>query len=81
MEGVRVDVSELVGDAVKPVDMDGVGVPDGVAEFEGVGEADGAAHAPPVGGTPASEPDAVKAKLLEVTRVAPSVVWFLTKMA
>jgi hypothetical protein len=81
IEGVRVDVSELVGDAVKPVDMDGVGVPDGVAEFEGVGEVDGAAHAPPVGGTPASEPDAVKAKVLEVTRVAPSVVWFLTEMA
>ena len=81
MDGVRLGVSELVGDAVKPVDMDGVGVPDGVAEFEGVGEGDGAAHTPPVGGTPASELDDVKAKVLEVARVAPSVVWFLTKMA
>ena len=77
MEKDLLDVTEMVGDAVEPVETDGVGVPDEVAVFEGVAEADAAWHTPPVGGTPASEPDDVKARLLEVARTAPRVVWFL----
>ena len=85
VEGVaemeRVAVVEIVGDDVEPVEMDGVGVPDDVGVAEGAVEADGAWQTPPVGGTPASEPDGAKASVLEVTRTAPADDAFLTVMA